>query len=73
MQIYIETQQAKKLTILVESSDTIRTVIAKIQDQEGIPPHGYQRLALKRGAVVLQEDRTLADYNIQKVRCCWQA
>ncbi|XP_021769123.1 ubiquitin-like [Chenopodium quinoa] len=63
MQIFAKTLTGNTTTLEVEPSDSITTLKSKIHLKQGIIPE-QQRLIF--GGKQLQDDRTIADYNILK-------
>lgn len=64
MQIFVQSflNSSTKLAIEVEPSDSIENLKAKIQDKDGILP---DLMKLFFDNVLLEDGRTLSDYNIQ--------
>lgn len=63
MQIYLSTPNSGTLTLDVEASDSIEAVKLKVQDRIDIAP---SEQIIRFNALLLEDGRTLADYNIQR-------
>jgi ubiquitin C len=66
MQIFVQffkNEKIKIITLVAEPNDTIKNIKEIINAKQGIPPLSQK---LKFGFKHLENDRTLADYNIQK-------
>ena len=66
MQIFVQffkNEKIKIITLVAEPNDTIKNIKEIINAKQGIPPRSQK---LKFGFKLLENDRTLADYNIQK-------
>lgn len=63
MQIFVSVpSESRTITLEVEPSDSVENLKAKVQDQIGLPP---DEQILTFNSVVLEDGRTLSDYNIQ--------
>ena len=62
MQIFVKTTFGRTIILDVEPSDTIENVKYKIEEKEGYRPRTLQLIFAGK---LLDDNRTLADYNIK--------
>jgi uncharacterized repeat protein (TIGR02543 family) len=63
MQIFVKTLTGKTIALEVEANDNIENIKGKIQEKEGVSPSIQ---ILKFNNLILEDGKTLVDYNIQK-------
>ena len=62
-EIYVTDLTGKTITLDVKTSDFVDQVKTQIEEKEGIPPEQQQLIF---GETVMEDHRTLSQYNIQK-------
>ncbi len=62
IQIYVKTLNGQTIGLKVDKTDTIRNVKHKIYEKEGISVNNQRLIFL---ANILEDERTVSDYNIQ--------
>jgi ubiquitin len=63
MEIFVETGAGKRITIVVQPSDTIKRVKDEIREEERLPPDEQYTLSLD--GKLLEDGRTVSSYNMQ--------
>lgn len=63
MQFFVKTLTGRTMTVQMEATETVESLKNKIYEKEGIPA---DQIRLVFGGKQLENERSLADYNIQK-------
>lgn len=63
VQIFVRNLNGKTMTVMVATSDTVESLLQKVEEKTGIPP-SEQRILF--AGKQLEPGRILADYNVEK-------
>lgn len=63
VQIFVRNLNGKTMTVMVATSDTVESLLQKVEEKTGIPPSEQRILYAGKQ---LEPGRILADYNVEK-------
>ncbi|KAM3207475.1 hypothetical protein ACQJBY_062617 [Aegilops geniculata] len=63
MEIFVQVPSGRTLSVMVERSDTVGSVMEKVREKEGVP---LDRHRVVYAGKQLEDGRTLAEYNVMK-------
>lgn len=64
MQIFVQPGEGKCITVMVQPSDTIQHVKAKVKEEAGL--FSYEQFTLSLNGKLLEDGCTVSSYNLQR-------